>query len=186
MNSPLPLQGGAPTLIPAPPCRGSCRRLRGSRPPMPDDVDRIHQLHFARRLRRDATEAERYLWRHLRRRNLNGHRFRRQHPIGPYVADFACLHVRLIIELDGGQHAASRSYDAQRDVYLAERGFRVLRFWDHDVLTDVETVMDVIRAAMEEGPPQPAPAPPARGSGERVAAIPERESGSSARGSDVL
>ena len=107
---------------------------------MPDDIERVHQLHFAHRLRSDATEAERHLWKYLRRQSLGGHRFRRQHPIGPYVADFACLQARLIIELDGGQHAASRSYDAQRDVYLAERGFRVLRFWDHDVLTDVETV----------------------------------------------
>ena len=167
---------------------------------MPDhkDKDRIHQLHFARRLRRDATEAERHLWKHLRRRSLNGHRFRQQHPIGPYVADFACLQARLIVELDGGQHVDEQSYDAQRDAFLKERGFRVLRFWDHEVMRGVESVLDAIAEALSEGPPQPsaappargsgkpAAAPPARGSGKRVAALPKGESGSLARGSEVL
>ncbi|MDE2746128.1 MAG: DUF559 domain-containing protein [Chloroflexota bacterium] len=122
-------------------------------------------MHFARELRRNATEAERHLWGHLRKRQLGGHRFRRQHPVGPYVADFACLQARLLVELDGSQHVDSRSYDTQRDTYLAEQGFRVLRFWDREVLLETEHVLDVILAALTEGPPQPAAAPPARGSG---------------------
>ena len=127
---------------------------------MPSENDRLHQLHFARNLRRNATEAERHLWRRLRKRALGGHRFRRQHPIGPYVADFACLQARLIVELDGSQHMESESYDAQRDTYLAERGFQVLRFWDHQVLQETDLVLEAIFEALSKRSPQPTPAPP--------------------------
>ena len=174
-NFPLSLAGGAAEESLAPPCRGSCRRLRGSRP-VPNSQDRVDQLRFARQLRHNATEAEQLLWKHLRRKQLSGMRFRRQHPIGPYVADFACLKERLIIELDGGQHSDSSQYDSQRDVYLAERGFRVLRFWDYQVMEDMDSVSAAVTEAVEPGPPQPAAAPPARGSVGAGAAPPARGS----------
>jgi very-short-patch-repair endonuclease len=101
---------------------------------------------FARHLRRNQTDAERRIWRHLRGRRLLGLRFRRQHPIGPYFADFACLELRLVIELDGGQHAdpRGREHDLARTAALEERGYSVVRFWDNDVLRDTQAVLATI------------------------------------------
>jgi len=101
---------------------------------------------FARHLRRNQTDAERRIWRHLRGRRLLGLRFRRQHPIGPYFADFACLELRLVIELDGGQHAdpRGREHDRARTAALEERGYSVVRFWDNDVLRDTQAVLATI------------------------------------------
>jgi very-short-patch-repair endonuclease len=124
------------------------------------------QRDFSRALRNQATDAERALWQRLRARQLLGARFRRQHPIGPYVADFACMDARLVIEVDGGQHADS-AHDRQRDAWLAAQGWRVLRFWDNDVLTNIEGVLaqviealqlaqDGARAALSP-PPLPSP-----------------------------
>jgi very-short-patch-repair endonuclease len=87
------------------------------------------------------------LWKYLRRRQLNGFYFRKQCPIGPYIADFACLESRLIIELDGGQHADSSS-DAVRDAWFTANGYRTLRFWNNDVLANTEGVIIVITAAL--------------------------------------
>jgi 2-isopropylmalate synthase len=101
----------------------------------------------ARALRRDATEAEKVLWRMLRDRGLGGVKIRRQVPLGPYIADFACLEHRLVIEADGGQHADSPA-DAERDAWLASQGFRVLRLWNHDILGNREGVMAVIAKAV--------------------------------------
>jgi len=109
---------------------------------------------FARRLRRDMTEAEDRLWRELRSRRLDRIKFRRQVPIGPYIADFACLDARLIIEIDGSQHAESR-HDAVRDTELKRRGFRVLRFWNDDVLKDINGVCDTIIAYTRDAGLQP-------------------------------
>ena len=103
---------------------------------------------FARHLRQSATDAERLLWRHLRLNRLSNFRFRRQRPIGPYVCDFACLKSRLIIELDGSQHAENATYDAKRDAFLRANGFRVLRFWNADVLHRTDTVLDTIFEAL--------------------------------------
>ena len=86
---------------------------------------------FARQLRCRSTDAERLLWRHLRRRRLADFKFRRQEPVGTYVPDFVCYEGRLIVELDGGQHADDRAYDERRDAWLASQGFRVLRFPDN-------------------------------------------------------
>ena len=97
----------------------------------------------ARALRRNGTDAERLLWQHLRKRQLLGHRFRRQQPIGPYVVDFLCFEQRLIIELDGGQHADSH-YDNERAGWLESRGFRILRFWNIDVFGNMEGVRHAI------------------------------------------
>jgi very-short-patch-repair endonuclease len=94
----------------------------------------------ARALRRNATDAERILWRLLRDRRLAGVKFRRQVPIGPFVADFACISHRLVIELDGGQHADSLS-DAERDAALAAAGWRVVRIWNHDLIQNRSGVL---------------------------------------------
>ena len=105
----------------------------------------------ARALRKNPTEAERALWRHLRSRQLDEHKFRRQQPLGLYIADFVCLEKRLIIEIDGGQHVGQVASDAERTAWLEVQGFRVLRFWNHDVLKDAEAVVDVIRRALSQG-----------------------------------
>ncbi|MGH8059611.1 MAG: endonuclease domain-containing protein, partial [Candidatus Entotheonellia bacterium] len=95
-------------------------------------------------LRKHPTEAERTLWQHLRLRQLGGHRFRRQHPLGPYIVDLVCLEKQLVVELDGGQHSAQASYDAERSAWLEARGFRILRFWNDQVLKEIEVVKEVI------------------------------------------
>jgi len=113
-------------------------------------------IEFARQLRRNQTEAESLLWRHLRNRNL-GYKFRRQHPMPPYTLDFFCQDAAMVIELDGGQHADSER-DRRRDEWLAERGLRVLRFWNHEVLQDTESVLQAIWNALHE-PARPHPQP---------------------------
>jgi very-short-patch-repair endonuclease len=102
----------------------------------------------ARQLRKNPTEAERVLWRHLRLRQLEGWKFRRQQPIGRYIVDFVCFENRLAIELDGGQHSEQVTYDAERSAWLRGQGFRVLRFWNHEVLQDIEAVKSVIQEAV--------------------------------------
>jgi very-short-patch-repair endonuclease len=96
----------------------------------------------ARKLRRTMTDAERHLWHHLRLHSLGFH-FRRQVPVGAFVVDFACLRRKLIIEVDGGQHLQSEE-DEIRDHWLREQGYRTLRFWNHEVLANVEGVLETI------------------------------------------
>src|SRR5580700_1991184 len=98
----------------------------------------------ARRLRREETDAERRLWMHLRGHQL-GVQFRRQHPIGPYIVDFCCVERMLIVELDGGQHEDQRARDEARTRWLAGRGFRMLRFSDHEALMETEVVLTEIQ-----------------------------------------
>jgi very-short-patch-repair endonuclease len=105
----------------------------------------------ARELRTAMTDAERALWRMLRDRKL-GARFRRQAPIGPYIADFVCLERKLVLEVDGGQHAESE-YDVARDDWFRERGYRVLRFWNHEVLANLANVSEAIYDALQGPPP---------------------------------
>ena len=105
----------------------------------------------ARSLRKSTTDAERKLWSVLRRHQIDGHRFRRQHPIGVYVVDFVCLAEKLVIEVDGGQHAESVSKDDARTAWLGSRGYRVLRFWNNDVLGNTAGVAEDIRAALLSG-----------------------------------
>ena len=102
----------------------------------------------ARELRSNPTDAERVLWRHLRLRHIGGYKFRRQRPIGPYIVDFVCLGKYVVIEVDGGQHRQRRLYDARRDGWLREKGFTVLRFWDDEVLKQVENVKQAIWEAL--------------------------------------
>lgn len=103
---------------------------------------------LARRLRRSMTDAERRLWFYLRNRVCSGWKFRRQHPLGPYIADFACLHAGVVVEVDGGQHVDAAS-DEARTRYFGERGFIVLRFWNDDVLLRTDAVLSAIHAAVE-------------------------------------
>jgi very-short-patch-repair endonuclease len=99
----------------------------------------------ARALRKSTTDAENLLWHRLRNRQLLGLKFRRQRPIGPYFADFACLEIRLVIELDGGQHAEQVAYDEARAEEMKRLGFSTLRFWDNEVLRNTDAVMEKIR-----------------------------------------
>ena len=110
-------------------------------------------LKRARAMRRAMTDAERRLWAMLRNRQLGGWKFRRQVPMGRYIADFVCVEARLIVECDGGQHAGS-TYDAERDAWLEQEGFRVIRFWNGDVLREPEGVADKLLAALPH-PPAP-------------------------------
>jgi very-short-patch-repair endonuclease len=103
---------------------------------------------LSRRLRAAQTDAESLLWGHLRNRRLSGHKFVRQDPVGPFICDFVCRERRLIVEADGGQHAESAA-DARRDRWLRARGYRVLRFWNNDILGNLEGVLTVIAAALE-------------------------------------
>ncbi|MBI4229134.1 MAG: endonuclease domain-containing protein [Deltaproteobacteria bacterium] len=102
----------------------------------------------ARELRKNPTEAERKLWKHLCLRQLGGYKFRRQHSLGPYIVDFVCLEKRLIVEVDGGQHSEQVAYDAERGEWLEAQGFRVLRFWNQEVLKEIEVVKEVIAKAL--------------------------------------
>ncbi len=101
----------------------------------------------ARALRRRMTEAERRIWYFLRGRHLVGFKFRRQHPIGPYVVDFVCLAHKLVIELDGSQHAADPN-DLRRDAFLHRNGYRVLRFWNNEALSHTAAVCESILRAV--------------------------------------
>jgi len=104
----------------------------------------------ARELRKNMTEAERLLWRQLRLRQFGGHKFCRQQPIGRYIADFVCLEKKLIVEVDGGHHSEQVAYDQERDAWLEKQGFLILRFWDNEVLKQIESVKEVIMKALEE------------------------------------
>ena len=103
---------------------------------------------FARALRKDPTDAERHMWNHLRARRLNGFKFRRQRPFGPYVCDFICLEASVVVELDGGQHATQMTYDESRDAFFRSYGFRVLRFWNTDALSKTDIVLETIVRAL--------------------------------------
>ncbi len=102
----------------------------------------------ARNLRKRQTRAEELLWRNLRARQLDYAKFRRQVPIGDYIVDFISFEKKVIIELDGGQHAATTTRDAERDARLKGRGYSVLRFWDNEVFQNMEGVLEVIRKSI--------------------------------------
>ena len=103
----------------------------------------------ARGLRQTQTDAETLLWHHLRNRNFEGFKFRRQHPVGPYFADFACLEIGLAIELDGGQHVEQAAYDEQRERQFATAGLQTIRFWNHEVLNETEAVLEKLRQIVQ-------------------------------------
>lgn len=118
---------------------------------------------FARKLRRDSSDAELRLWHFLRNRHLANHKFRRQHPFPPYVVDFVCIEETLIVELDGGQHLGQVVRDEKRTAFLEAKGYRVIRFWNDDVLIRTELVLEVILRALTSPHPNPLPARGARG-----------------------
>jgi very-short-patch-repair endonuclease len=117
----------------------------------------------ARSLRSNMTDVERILWRAIRGRQLHGYHFQRQHPIGPYIADFACLEKKCVIELDGGQHQNQAVYDENRTIFLQGQGWQVFRFWNNDVLNQLEGVVSTVVATLALYPHPNLP--PARGKG---------------------
>lgn len=124
-------------------------------------------LKRAKRLRREMTPEEKLLWGHLRDRRLGGHKFRSQQPIGPYITDFVCHEQKLIVEADGSQHGDCDS-DARRDRFLNRKGYRVLRFWNNDIMRNVNGVLEAILAVLNTPHPSAAtrlPPSPARGEG---------------------
>jgi very-short-patch-repair endonuclease len=100
--------------------------------------------HFAKRLRKDSTKAEARLWSRLRARQMQGIKFRRQQPIENYIVDFVSFEKRIVIELDGGQHAVDKNQDEKRDKSLSKNGYRVIRFWNNEVFENIEGVLEVI------------------------------------------
>ncbi|MFC3909776.1 endonuclease domain-containing protein [Legionella dresdenensis] len=117
-------------------------------------------LKRAKALRQASTDAESRLWLYLRAHRLEGFKFKRQVPIDNYIVDFVCMQQKLIVELDGGQHMLNQEYDEKRTLYLNSQGYRVLRFWNNDVLQQTGTVLEVIlRALREEYFPSPQPSP---------------------------
>jgi very-short-patch-repair endonuclease len=112
----------------------------------------------ARGLQHNMTEAERRVWQILRSHQMQRHKFRRQVPIGRYIADFVCHEARLIVEIDGGQHARSSPREAERNAFLQNEGYRIVRFWNNEVLANLDGVRETI--ANELGPPHPHPNPP--------------------------
>ena len=126
------------------------------KPPLPTQI-----LGFSRRLRRDAPDAERKIWQYLRAGRFDGLKFRRQHPIPPYIVDFCCIEKRLVVELDGAQHNAQ--VDAARTAFLESRGWLIIRFWDNDVLLETEAVLDAIWNAISNRTLSPTPLPTGEG-----------------------
>jgi len=114
---------------------------------------------IAKDLRKNSTEAEKLLWTNLKRRQLEEFKFRRQQPIGLYVVDFVNFERKIVIEIDGGQHAVEKEKDRERDRWLREQGFEILRFWNNEVLGNIEEVLEVIRKRLLS----PSPTPPTRG-----------------------
>jgi len=117
-----------------------------------------------RTLRRNLTDAEQLLWQRLRGHQFNGNKFRRQHPFGDFILDFVCLEARLVIEIDGGQHMDSE-HDRMRDEQLVQSGFQVMRFWNNQVLNELDSVMEAIWKTLKPHPslpvePHPLPNPP--------------------------
>ena len=124
----------------------------------------------ARGLRQHSTDAELALWMRLRSRQLAGWKFRRQVPMGKYIVDFVCFERKVVIEVDGGHHQEQARYDTTRTTWLESQGFRVFRFWNHEILTDVEAVQEALLGALQgdaPSPQSPSPQPsPIKGEGE--------------------
>jgi len=105
-------------------------------------------LHHAKTMRSNPTVVEQRLWYHLRAHRFMDIKFKRQKPIGRYIVDFVCVERRLIIELDGGQHGVQVTYDRRRDAWLRGRGYRLLRFWNNEVMLEMNSVLERIRLAL--------------------------------------
>ena len=116
-------------------------------------ADRL--THFAKNLRKQSTDTEQVVWKHLRAKHFKGLKFRRQQPVGKYIVDFVCFEKKIIIELDGGQHAmlSEKQKDVERDKWFEAQGYIVLRFWDNEVLMNMQEVLEVIRGHCFNHPP---------------------------------
>lgn len=114
---------------------------------------------IAKELRKGSTKAEKLLWRRLNSRQLEGFKFRRQQPIGQYIVDFVNFETKLIIELDGGQHATQKDKDNKRDNWFEQQGFEILRFWDNEIFENLQGVLEHVRSRLLA----PSPTPPTRG-----------------------
>jgi very-short-patch-repair endonuclease len=127
---------------------------------------KIRSGKLQRALRNNMSDAEQALWRHLRGRQLPGMTFRRQHPFDDCILDFVCLENKLVIEVDGGQHGQRAAYDENRTKKLPASGCCVLRFWNNEVLTEMESVKEKIRLVVQHLQTHPHPDPPLEGEGE--------------------
>jgi very-short-patch-repair endonuclease len=122
-------------------------------------IDNNVQIERAKAMRSNPTEAEGRLWYHLRAHRFMGLKFKRQKPVGPFIADFVCLELKLIVEADGGQHGSEA--DAKRDAWFKGQGFTLLRFWNNEILGQTEAVLERIQQtviALSPSPPAPLPA----------------------------
>ena len=128
--------------------------------------------YFARLLRKNATDAEQLLWRRLRNRQLAGFKFRRQVAIEPYIVDFVCFDARLIVEADGGQHLEQGNYDSKRTTELRAMGYELVRFWNYEILEDIDVVLEEILKHLNISP-HPSPLPEE----EEILLLPEGEGG---------
>ncbi|MFN3676698.1 MAG: DUF559 domain-containing protein [Sphingomonas pseudosanguinis] len=167
LPQPLPPAGGEPVTPGGadcpPPQTHPLPQAGGDRGEGPRPFRENRPTKKARELRLNPTDAERRLWRALSRRQIAGVRFNRQVPVGPYIADFAARSEKLIVEVDGGQHDDRATYDEERTRYLEAQGWHVIRFWNNDVLGNLEGVVATIERALAEKPsPQ---SPPACGRG---------------------
>jgi very-short-patch-repair endonuclease len=127
-------------------------------------------LKFAKTMRHTPTDAEKTLWRELRARRFDDFKFKRQQPLGSYIVDFICFERRLIVEIDGGQH--NEPVDAERTNWLEQQGFRVARYWNNDVLNNLEGVLSDLSGCLCNPPPLPNPSP-ARGEGLKHGSVSE-------------
>lgn len=110
----------------------------------------IRTLKRAVELRRNLSDGEKRLWQAIRRGQINGVHFRRQHAIGPYIVDFCAPRRKIVIEVDGAHHQAQKEYDSERTTFLEQHGYRVLRFWNHDILGNIDGVMQMIIGALRD------------------------------------
>ncbi|MHB9027530.1 MAG: endonuclease domain-containing protein [Candidatus Latescibacterota bacterium] len=124
--------------------------MRRTRIPFQKTFSPDYVVELAREMRKDMTEAEKALWSRIRRQQVDGLRFRKQHPIGRYIVDFCCFDSRLIVEVDGGVHDKRKEYDQNRDAFLAGGGYTVLRFPNDEVLQRIEKVIEAIRNAVQK------------------------------------
>lgn len=131
-------------------------------------------LNNAKKLRANMTDAEQALWYQLRAKRFENYKFRRQVPMEKYIADFVCFEPKLIIEVDGGQHAEHAAYDLKRDAFFKNQGFQVLRLWNNEVLGNMEGVLTVVLECLDTPLPQPLPH---KGGGEFNASSPTRGEG---------
>ena len=118
-------------------------------------MDDLHRHFTAKALRKESTDTEKLLWKYLRAKRMKGYKFRRQEPIGRYIVDFVCQEKRLIIEVDGSQHSVERDRDKRRDNWLEGQGYKVLRFWNNEVLINTEGILEVIRDNLIPSPQSP-------------------------------